>query len=233
MGRSEGDERGMKSSLARTLLLSFAALMTPGALQACKKKDDAAATPLEPPTLEFIGASNTNGDEFKPDDDLVVACDGYLTLVLGPEGDDVGTILNWTLQPPNICGSLEQCGYVTIELLDSEETPVATFQQAVSSPLLNLSEVELREVTELRATLTLGDSGVPFEDDGVVVSAVWESEISRDCDETGTGGAGGAEPGSGGAPGTGGASGSGGIDGSGGASAPLGGAGGLGGSFGP
>lgn len=230
MGRPEGDDRGMKYPAARTLLLSFVALMTSGAFQACKKKDEASATPLDPPTLEFLGASNTQGDEFEPGDDLVIGCDGFLTLALGPEGDDVGTIQNWTLHPPNICGSLEQCGYVTIELLDSEGAPVATFEQAVASPLLNLSEVELSEVTELRATLTLGDSGVPFENDGVVVSAVWEAEISLDCDESGTGGAGGADPGTGGGPGTGGAVGSGGNDGSGGAPAPLGGAGGLGGS---
>lgn len=220
----------MKSPLRRVLLLSSIALFSSSSLQACKKKDDEAPTPLTPPTLEFLGASNTAGHEFEPGDDLVVGCDGYLTLDLGPEGDDAGTIDNWTLRPANVCGSIEQCGYVSIDLMGADGAPIATFEQAVASPLLNLSTVELDEVTQLRATLMLGDSGVPFEDDGIVVSAVWDGSISLDCDDPSSGGSGGADPGTGGGGNTGGGNGSGGNVGSGGALGPLGGAGGLGGA---
>lgn len=221
----------MKSQFRRTLVLFLFALVGSSASQACKKKKEDAAAPLVPPTLEFLGASNTAGDEFDPGEDIVVGCDGYLTLDLGPVGDDVGTILNWTLRPANICASLEQCGYVTVEFLDAEDVPIGTFQQAVASPFVDLSDLDLAQIEQIRATLTLGDSGVAFENDGVIVSALWEGSISQACDGMGGAGSeGSGGSGSGGTdPGTGG-EGTGGSDGMGGDPA-MGGDGGIGGGL--
>lgn len=217
----------MKALSPRPAVLSLILLVGAAASPSCKKKGDDDGAPLVPPTLEFLGASNTAGSEFEPGDDLVVACDHYLTLRLGPEGDAKGSILNWSLRPPNICGSIEQCGYVTVDLLNDEGAVLASYEQVVASPFLDLSSVELEQITQIRATLTLGDSGVPFENDGVPVSALWEASISQVCDAgAGAGGEGGNDSGSGGT-----ASGSGGTDGTGGEPTLMGGAGGLGGSL--
>lgn len=223
----------MNSPFRRPAVLTLTFLLGAGLFQSCKKKDDDGAAPLVPPTLEFLGASNTAGTEFEPGDDLVVSCDGYLTLMLGPQGENDGTILNWTLMPPHICGSLEQCGYVAVDFLDDQGVVLVTFEQAVASPLLDLSSVAVDQVSQIRATLTLGDTGVPFENEGAPVSALWEGSISRECDGAGgAGGEGGGDAGSGGNDaGTGGGSASGGADGSGGEPSLMGGAGGLGGGF--
>lgn len=216
----------MKSPFRRVLAFSVTALLSVAAFQGCNKEEGDSADPLTPPTLEFLGASNSTGEEFEPGEDLEIACDGYLTLHLGPKGSAAGTILDWTLRPPGVCGSLEQCGYVSIELLEGDGTPVASFDQAVASPFLNLSDASLSQVETLRATLILGNSRVPFEHEGVPVSAVWDGSISRNCEASGSGGADGIDPGSGGGSGTGGSDGGGGTGGT----PSIGGAGGFGGS---
>ncbi len=219
----------MKLRLRRILWLSILSTCSVVGVQACKKKDDGAPAPLVPPSLEFLGAETPSGDEFDPEADIEVGCDRSLTFYLGPEGDDSGTIENWSLRPPNVCGSLQQCGYVLLEVLSETGESLATFEQAVAAPYIDLSRVDLDSIREFRATLILGDSGVAYQNDGVVVSASWQARVSSTCENLGGAGGGGPDAGTGGRAGTGGESSTGGVDGSGGIDGVIGGQGGMGG----
>lgn len=219
----------MRSHLRRLFCLSLLTASASVGVQACKKKNEGTVAPLVPPVLEFLGASTPSGREFEPGNEIEVGCDASLTFHLGPEGDSPGTIENWSLRPPNVCGSLQQCGYISLDLFSDAGDLLASYEQAVASPYVDLSDVDLPEVAEIRATLILGNSGVAYQNDGAEVSASWQAGISSTCDSFG-GAGGGPGPSTGGRPATGGMSSTGGNSATGGAGATLGGAGGLGGA---
>jgi hypothetical protein len=200
------------------LLVGLAATVT----GACSKdKGDEEAT-FGPAVLEILGAQNTAGQEFEPDDSTItLACDQRLTFHVGPHDVTPGLLKNWNLRPPGTCPSNAQCGYLRYQLVDAEGNTLLQSDQANIAPVLDLSSIEIGEISSFVALLMDGTTAEPYLQDDAQVSDSWSVRVesgTMDCEDPGTGGS---------------ASGSGGTDGTGGDQfGGMGGLGGLGGATG-
>lgn len=208
---------------SRPFHLAGWALLTTIVVAACNNEDADEAVEFGPSQLKITGAQNTDGVSFDRDDNEVeLACDARLTVLLGPEDVTPGILKNWDLRPPGNCGEEStQCGFLRVRFLDSDDEVIRKDDQVSITPVFDLGNVNVEKIKRIEALLINGRNGRPYLQDGKEVSDRWKVKIvppPEDCLVDGTGGTGtGGSVGSGGSDNLAGMGGLGGLSGLGGA----------------
>jgi hypothetical protein len=140
--------------------------------------------------LQIEAIENGAGEEFEPDEEITVACDGHLTVHFGPDEDIPHLLDHWDLRPPGDCEDHANCGYIQMELL-SVAGKTARVSRATLSIVLAPSLVTT-ELVRLRARLIDGRDGTPYLNAGKPVEDSAELKLQfADCPAPADGGAGG------------------------------------------
>jgi hypothetical protein len=146
--------------------------------------------------LQIESIENGAGEEFAPDEEITVACDGHLTVHFGPDEDIPHLLDHWDLRPPGDCEDHANCGYIQMEL-HSVAGKVERVGRASLAIVLGPGLVT-SDLVRLRARLIDGRDGTPYLNAGQPIEASAQLELQfADCPDSPAGGAGGM----GGAPG--------------------------------
>lgn len=164
-----------------------------GAVAAACGDDDEGREPLPPPGPPEIGVvsvSTMPGQTWTPGDELPVALDCALRVIVNVGPAPGGVLTNWTLRPPEACGAIQNCGYVVVSLLDEDGERLFGTAGAQTSLGVDVSSGSVEAVRRLRVELFDGNTEEPFllEDGG---SAAHEIDFELTAPEGCEGGAGG------------------------------------------
>lgn len=150
----------------------------------CKGDSDGSSVDeFGPPTLEFLDAQNSQGDVYSPDESqLTLACDGYLTLRLGPRTQDSKILDNWIMRPPNTCRGQSQCGWIRITVFDEAGNELLVSNSASPNVVLNLEGIDLAAVASTTAVLYEDVTGEPYLDNAdQLVTATWDFGLTEEA----------------------------------------------------
>jgi len=148
--------------------------------------------------LEIESVENGRGEQFELDEEIIVACDGHLTVHFGPDDEIPHLLDHWDLRPPGDCEDHPNCGYIDLGL-QSKKGRVAHVARASLAIVLG-PELVSADLVRLDARLIDGRDGSPYLSAGQPDETAAQIRVRLDdcppANEGGAGGMGGAEGGS-------------------------------------